>query len=204
MQDTEQSQASRSTGQNPANDGNDLAQTASDVRSAATEKIGELRDAAQSKIEDAKSAAMEKTDQVKGKAADEIDRTAHGLEAAAEEMEGSPLQQDLLREAADGLKQIARAVQGKSVGEMVSGLSDFGRQNPLAYLGGAALAGFALARFARASSSGTSGGYQASPFAQSGVQDTTADRYASPAPSSTYAGGSEPDKGFTSGGSENG
>ena len=66
-------------------------------------------------------------------------------------MEGSPFQQDLLREAADGLKQIARAVEGKSIGRMAGELSEFGRQNPVAYLGGAALVGFALARFARAS-----------------------------------------------------
>ena len=51
-------------------------------------------------------------------------------------MDGSPLQQDLLREAADGLKHIAQAVEGKSIGAMVADLSAFGRQNPLAYLGG--------------------------------------------------------------------
>ena len=66
-------------------------------------------------------------------------------------MDGSPLQQDLLREAAAGLKQIAHAVEGKSIGAMAGELSEFGRQNPVAYLGGAALVGFALARFARAS-----------------------------------------------------
>ena len=66
-------------------------------------------------------------------------------------MEGSPFQQDLLREAADGLKQIARAVEGKNIGTLAGDLADFGRRNPVAYLGGAALVGFALARFARAS-----------------------------------------------------
>ena len=72
-------------------------------------------------------------------------------------MEGSPLQQDLLREAADGLKQIAHAVEGKSLGTMAAELSEFGRQNPVAYLGGAALVGFALARFARASTPAETG-----------------------------------------------
>ena len=122
----------------------DLAETARDVGSAAKERLHDLRDAAQSSLEDVKSAAADKTDELKGQTADEIARTARGLEAAADELEGSPLQQDLLREAADGLKQIARAVQGKSIGAMVGELSEFGRQNPLAYLGGAALAGFRL------------------------------------------------------------
>ena len=134
-----------------------LLQTAREAGSVAQERLGGLRDAAQSTLEDAKSAATEKADEAKGQAADEIARTAQGLEAAAAEMEGSPLQQDLLREAADGLKQIAHAVEGKSLGTMAAELSEFGRQNPVAYLGGAALVGFALARFARASAPAETG-----------------------------------------------
>jgi len=110
-----------------------------------------VRDAALSSFDEAKSAAAENVEETKEQAAGEIARTAQGLEAAAKDMEGSPLQQDLLREAAAGLKQIAHAVEGKSIGAMAGELSEFGRQNPVAYLGGAALVGFALARFARAS-----------------------------------------------------
>ena len=126
-------------------------QTAREAGAAATERLSDLRDAALSSFDEAKSAAAEKVEETKDQAAGEIARTAQGLEAAAEEMEGSPLQQDLLREAAAGLKQIAHAVEGKSIGAMAGELSEFGRQNPVAYLGGAALVGFALARFARAS-----------------------------------------------------
>ena len=132
----------------------DIVQTARDAGAAAQERLGDLRDAALSSLDEAKSTATEKAGEAKAQAADEISRTARGLEAAAEEMEGSPLQQDLLREAADGLKQIAHAVEGKSLGTMAAELSEFGRQNPVAYLGGAALVGFALARFARASTPG--------------------------------------------------
>jgi hypothetical protein len=129
----------------------DLVQTARDAGAAAQERLGDVRDAALSSLDEAKSAATEKIEETKDQAAGEIARTAEGLAAAAEEMQGSPFQQDLLREAADGLKQIARAVEGKSIGTMAADLSEFGRQNPMAYLGGAALVGFALARFARAS-----------------------------------------------------
>ena len=135
----------------------DLVQTARDAGAAAQERLGDLRDAARSSLDEAKSTATEKAGEAKAQAADEIARTARGLEAAAEEMEGSPLQQDLLREAADGLKQIAHAVEGKSIGTMAAELSEFGRQNPVAYLGGAALVGFALARFARASTPAETG-----------------------------------------------
>ena len=149
-----------------------------------------LRDAAQSSLEDVKSAAADKTDELKGQTADEIARTARGLEAAADGLEGSPLQQDLLREAADGLKQIARAVQGKSIGAMVGDLSEFGRQNPLAYLGGAALAGFALARFARASSpEGARHPASTRPKVSNRSSGSGADRSMPQSPASEFAGG---------------
>ncbi len=144
-----------------ARDG-DLKQTARDVGSAASERLHDLRDAAGSSVENAKSAAADKANEVKGQTADEIGRTAEGLDAAADAMEGSPFQQDLLREAADGLKQLAHAMQGKSIGAMAGDVSEFGRRNPMAYLGGAALAGFALARFARASSPDGATGVQGS------------------------------------------
>jgi hypothetical protein len=129
----------------------DIKQAVHDVRDAAGEQLSAVTDTARSALADVQDTAVEKTTELKGVAADEIARTAHGLEAAAAEMEGSPVQQDILREAADGLRHISEAMQGKSIGAMVGELSDFGRRNPVAYLGGAALAGFALARFARAS-----------------------------------------------------
>ena len=151
----------------------DLVQTAREAGAAAQERLGDLRDAALSSLDEAKSAATEKVEETKDQAAGEIARTAQGLEAAAEEMEGSPFQQDLLREAADGLKQIAHAVEGKSIGTMAGELSEFGRQNPVAYLGGAALVGFALARFARAS---TPAGTTASFPRAASMQDLRIDR----------------------------
>jgi hypothetical protein len=144
-----------------------LVQTAREAGAAAQDRLGDLRDAALSSFDEAKSAATGKVEETKDQAAGEIARTAQGLEAAAAQMEGSPFQQDLLREAADGLKQIAHAVEGKSIGRMAGDLSEFGRQNPVAYLGGAALVGFALARFARASTpagAGATASFPASRF----------------------------------------
>jgi len=146
IEDTETlSPSSASLGQS------DLSDTLREAKDATGAQIEEAKQAARSALNDAQAAAVDKGAEMKGAAAVEIARTADGLEAAAAEMDGSPLQQDLLREAAEGLKQISNAVQGKSIGTMVEDLSEFGRRNPLAYLGGAALAGFALARFARAS-----------------------------------------------------
>jgi hypothetical protein len=128
-----------------------IGETMRDAAAGAREHAGEMKESARSALEGATAVAADRTAEVRDQAVGEIERTARGLEAAADEMRGSPFQQDLLREAAEGLKQISHAIEGKSVGAVVAEISDFGRRNPLAYLGGAALAGFALARFARAS-----------------------------------------------------
>ena len=167
----------------------DLVQTARDAGAAAQDRLGDLGAAARSSLDEAKSSATEMVEETRGQAAGEIGRTARGLAAAAEELEGSPLQQDLVREAADGLKQIAQAVEGKSIGEMAGGLSEFGRQNPVAYLGGAALVGFALARFARASAP-----VGADTSQRSGAHDVRSEdrkQYGSERPSSDFTGGSD-------------
>jgi hypothetical protein len=151
--------------------GDELSATARAARAAVQERAGQLGEVARSSLDDARSAVAEQSAAVKDQAVDEIARTARGLEAAAQELEGSPLQQELLREASDGLKQISRAVSGKSVGAIVEDLSDFGRHNPVAYLGGAALAGFALARFARASAEDRAAGYGDDSAGRASVSD---------------------------------
>ncbi|HVH02885.1 MAG TPA: hypothetical protein VM891_08085 [Amaricoccus sp.] len=138
----------------------DVVATVRDAGAAARDQVTET---ARSALDSARTAAADKGAEIKDVALHELDRTAEGLAAAAAELEGSPLQQDLLQEAAEGLKQISRAMQGKSIGAMVEEFSDFGRRNPLAFLGGAALAGFALARFAQASGSGASSGDASEP-----------------------------------------
>jgi hypothetical protein len=84
--------------------------------------------------------------------------TARALDAASREMSGHPLQEGMLREAAKGVAGMADALHGRSVGELVANVAEFGRRNPVAFLGGATLAGFALARLATASAPGAAGG----------------------------------------------
>lgn len=127
-----------------------IKETGREALAAARERVDAAGTEARSMLDDAVDAAQQQTEAAKGHTAREIRRTAEGLEAAARELQDSPLQRDLLSEAADGLQQISRAVDGKSISRMSAELSDFARMNPVAFLGGAALTGFALARFARA------------------------------------------------------
>lgn len=57
----------------------------------------------------------------------------------------------LVGKAADGLEQFSRSLEGKDPGDLLDAVRDFGRRNPLVFVGGAVLVGLALGRFARAS-----------------------------------------------------
>ncbi len=55
---------------------------------------------------------------------------------------------DLAGQAARSLSEFSQAVDGRSTGEIVSMVRDFGRRNPVAFLAGSVLAGLALGRIA--------------------------------------------------------
>jgi hypothetical protein len=57
----------------------------------------------------------------------------------------------LVRQAADGLETVSRNLADKEPAELLDVVRDFGRKNPIAFIGGAVLVGVALGRFVRAS-----------------------------------------------------
>ena len=57
-----------------------------------------------------------------------------------------------MAQIANGFADASEAVGNKDLGELAGELSGFARRSPLVFLGGAALVGFAAARFAKASS----------------------------------------------------
>lgn len=137
-----------------------LKKTAADATATAREHVErageELRARAGHAVDTAKESIVAESTVAKDTTASELSRTARALHRAAGDLgtDGSGrshVPQSLLNEAANGLDELARSLQGKSVGEMVGDLSAFGRRNPVAFMGAAALAGFALGRFARAS-----------------------------------------------------
>ena len=76
---------------------------------------------------------------------------AISLRRAADELRGGSPQERTFGQMADALADVSDNVRGKDFGEMAGDMSDFARRNPLAFLGGAALLGFAGTRLARAS-----------------------------------------------------
>ncbi|MBL8554097.1 MAG: hypothetical protein JNL41_07450 [Phenylobacterium sp.] len=78
---------------------------------------------------------------------------ANAVRKAGDELAGadqSPASK-LVRQAADGLESLSRNLADKDPGDLLDAVRDFGRRNPVAFIGGAVLAGIAIGRFVRAS-----------------------------------------------------
>ena len=130
-------------------------QSFSDVGEKAKEvmgrKAGDIAGEVRATLEDARDVATDKAEATVDRTADDLSRAARALADAARNVEGGGTPQNLLREASHGLMSLSEAMRGKSLGEMVGEVAEFGRRNPGAFLSGAALAGFALAQFGVAS-----------------------------------------------------
>lgn len=73
------------------------------------------------------------------RAGDELSQSNQGMAA------------QLLSRGADSIEGLTRTLDGKTPGEMLDAVRDFGRRHPLAFIGGAALIGLAVGRFVRSS-----------------------------------------------------
>jgi hypothetical protein len=103
----------------------------------------------------ARALAEDKAESVKGDAASHMHGFADALKSASEtlkEKQAGPAS-EMVSHAASGLEQLSRSLEGKSTGAMVESVRRFGRENPIGFLAGSMLAGFALVRFATAAPS---------------------------------------------------
>jgi hypothetical protein len=98
--------------------------------------------------------ARSAVDQQKEAAAGSIDSVAQALRSASDDLEhrGQPMVAMYSRQVAEGLESMANWVSRRNIDDFVGGVQDFARQRPVAFMGGAMVAGFALARFMKSSS----------------------------------------------------
>jgi hypothetical protein len=94
-------------------------------------------------------------DEQKQAVGDHLQEFARAVRQAGDDLgrRDQTMASQLVREAASGLESLSRSVSGSSIRDMIGSVSEFGRANPAAFIGGAVLAGVALGRFARASGS---------------------------------------------------
>ena len=150
----------------------------SDAASKAGDETRKMRDdathEAQSLKDRASQEAHDRAEGAKDSMAEEVSSVGRAFRAASDELrEGSP-QEKMFSSMAEGLADFANSLRGRSVPDLVHDVSDFGRRNPAAFLGGAALLGFAAVRAARAT--------------QEGHDDHRAGGYGAERPGAGYAG----------------
>lgn len=118
------------------------ASDAQELGQQAQEKIGEATDKAKSFAADQKDLA-----------ASQINGVAEAISKVAGELEGSDQQSigRYARDLANGLSKFGKQIESREVDDLLGAAQDFGRNQPVAFLGIAALAGFAASRFALAS-----------------------------------------------------
>lgn len=113
------------------------------AREAVASKTESLADAATARLD-------EQAEEVKSEAAAGLSAFSEALKAASNDLSGKKIgfAGDMIAQAADGLESLARSLEGRSTGEMLETLRSFGRQNPVGFIAGSVLAGFALGRVA--------------------------------------------------------
>lgn len=118
----------------------DLAESAKETARDAADSVGEE--------------AARRAESAKSSVAAEVSDVASGLRKAAEEMRNGSPQERTFGQVAESLADASDALRDKDLGQIMHELNGFARRNPIAFLGGAVLTGFAASRFATASRRG--------------------------------------------------
>lgn len=99
----------------------------------------------------AREEAMHRADGAKSSIAAEISDVARALRSASGEMRDRSTSRRAVDWVADSLDTMSDAMRSRETSRLMSDFGSFARRNPALFLGGAALVGFAISRFAKAS-----------------------------------------------------
>ena len=129
--------------------------TAGDLSKEARETSENLTEAARQTATDAGRAIREeaasRADSAKAGVAGEVSDVASALRKAADDMRDGSAQERTFGQIASTLADVSDTIRDKDLGQVANEVSDFAKRNPLLFIGGVALAGFAATRFAMAS-----------------------------------------------------
>lgn len=105
------------------------------------------KDLAQDAKAEAREAAHDQAEMLRDEATQEVNQAADAAHRASDAFDSGSIQSQALEQLAQGIDGVASRLQGRSVDELFDDVTLFARRNPLLFLGGAAIAGFAAARF---------------------------------------------------------
>ena len=117
-----------------------IGSVASDIKAAATQKFDQAVTGVRAKADDAKA-----------EVAYEVKDVATALRRASEDLRNGSAQERTLGTIASSLADASDSIRDKDLGQIVQMVSKVARENPVLFLGGAALLGFAASRYAKAS-----------------------------------------------------
>jgi hypothetical protein len=123
---------------------------AGSAREQARNVTGEARDQVAEVASHLKERAAQEADSQTRRTADTIRQWADDLSGMAENTRSDSPVRNLASQAADGGRRAADMLEERGVGGLVEGVESFARRRPGAFLAGAALAGFAIGRMAKA------------------------------------------------------
>lgn len=120
----------------------------------AAEDVRALGDEASARVGEATEKAKSFASDQKDLAATQISGVAAAIGRVADELESSdqPAIGRYARDLASGITGLGQTIEKHDVDDLMGMAQDFGRKQPLAFLGAAALAGFVASRFSIASS----------------------------------------------------
>jgi hypothetical protein len=120
----------------------------------------------------AKEEVAHRAEGAKGSIADELSGVAQALRNASGDMRDNSTSRRAVGWVADSLNDASQAIRNRETSQLMNDISGFARRNPALFLGGAALVGFAISRFAKASAKPSSQDYGASQSWEASDGDT--------------------------------
>jgi hypothetical protein len=125
----------------------------SELKDKAAEDVSQIRQVAADQAQAAMDTAAETAAEQKNVIARQLSGVAQALEKVGSELERGDQRTlgQYTRDLGSSAKRIAEDIRDRDLGEVAAIAEDFGRRQPAAFLGLAALAGFAASRFVTAS-----------------------------------------------------
>jgi ElaB/YqjD/DUF883 family membrane-anchored ribosome-binding protein len=144
--------------------GDELKSKAGEFTGASADKLKEgasnLTDAAKEVASQAGDKLKEAASERQSAGADYVGNLAEAIRRASREFDSElPIAGEYIRRAASQVDTVADSIRTGNLNDLVSKAQSFARRQPTAFLGIAALTGFAAVRFLKSSSSENSSGY---------------------------------------------
>lgn len=149
--------------------------SASDIKQKVVDDIHAVSGFAEEQIGSITNKAKDVAEDQKGYLANKVGSVALAVEKVAAELQNGddPEIGRVARRVGSTVRQLSEDMHGRSIGEIAAMAEDFGRKQPLAFLGIAAIAGLAASRFLTASAPGNGNETQVSTARVTGTSTLT-------------------------------